>query len=305
MSEIENNAPEYPTTNESVGFDIASVFNKKPVPDIKDDPERQKKQAVKKTLLPKKEELLEANDKDEEKNITAEKPTEEIKSPEVDYKAELEKLQKRVKDTQGSFHEDRKKLAAYKKAVEKMKQDGALLDEEATMLLDHTHFEDAPEEEPLFVKYGKVWDKELEYMKKYAPNPKEIDQHILAFQHLIQTSSPQEINDILSDLSHHEEDEVEFTRQMLEIGRQYNDDIYSDIHETGSIRNLKAKYIQKETELQKKIDKLEKHIDKLKEKYEDFNTEPSNYRLPSGSSYNDLPKEGSFDLRSVFEKQGR
>jgi len=101
-------------------------------------------------------------------------------------------------------------------------------------------------------------------------------------------------------LSRYEDDEVEFTKQMLEFGRQYNEDIFADIHESGSIRNLKAKYYKKEKELQERLDKVEKKYNKLKEKYEDYNSEPSNYRLPSGGGNVSLPKNDKIDLASFY-----
>lgn len=289
-------------------FDLHGIFNKQPEVDVAPTNDAPKKERVKKAEPVKKEKAVieedDDEDEDEDEPSASDKPKEGVKSNDVDYKSEFEKLQKTVKDTQRSFHEDRKKLAAYKKAVEKMKEDGALLDEEATMLLDHTKYEnESVEDESTLVKYAKVWDKELEYMKKYAPDSKEIDQHILAFQHFMQTASREEINDALNDLSRYEDDEVELTRQMLELGRQYNDEIYADIHESGSIRNLKSKYSQKEYEMQKEIDKLKKRVDKLKEKYEDYNPEPANYKLASGSANMDLPKNVTFDPVAIFAKQ--
>lgn len=300
MSKIEKTEPVEETSVDSV-IDVHKIFNKR-----KFEPEAsvsEKKEVVQKVEEAKKVDAVSKIDEEDLEDETVKK--EEPKSREqdtTDYKAELEKLQKSVKDTQKSFHENRKQLASYRKAVEKMKEEGTLLDEEAIILLDHTKFEDQTEEEPLFVKYGKIWDKELPYMRKYAPNQKEIDQHILAFQHFVQTASPKEVNDALNELAQYEEDETEFTHQMLEIGRQYNEDIYSDIHSAGSIRNLKKKYSEKEAELQKKIDKLEKQYNKLKEKYEDYTPEPANLR-PTGIGNIDLPKNVSFDPATIFNRR--
>lgn len=251
-----------------------------------------------------KQALDEDNDKGEETENKPEKQETE-KHPEkketVDYKAEYEKLQKISKDTQKSFHENRKQLAAYKKAVEKLKSEGVLMDEEANMLLDHTHFEDAPSDVPVLVKYGNIWDKEMQYMRKYSPNPDEIKQHALAFRHLMQSTSYDEAEEILDELSNYEDDEIELTKRMLEIGRQYNEDIYADIHEAGNIRNLKHKYEKKQKELQERLDKMEKKYNKLKEKYEDYNSEPSDYRLPSGGTNVPLPKNDKIDLGAFFD----
>lgn len=293
MIEEENTQAEVAPT-----FDMHGVFNKTTTIEPQAQ-EPEKKEPVKKELKLKEKQPV-ADQEDEES--TPEKELTQSKPDETDYKSEYEKLQKTVKDTQRSFHEDRKKLSAYKKAVEKLKEEGSLLDEEATMLLDHTKHEDAPQEDTAFVKYCRVWDKELEYMKKYSPEPEQIDQHILAFQHLIQSSPTAEVNDILSDLAQYEDDEVELTKQMLEIGRQYNDDIYSDIAESGSIRKLKAKYAEKETEMQRKIDKLQKQVDKLKSQYEDYDKEPPS-KLSSGMGNVALPSGATMEPSAIFAKQ--
>lgn len=311
MTEIENRIE--PIETSETLFNVHDIFNKKDIdkPEIeqKKDIEPAKKEFIKKAKF---EDIKKsAADIKEEDESEEDEPVkkEETKSKEEDavyYKAELEKLQKSVKDTQKSFHENRKQLSAYRKAVEKMKEEGTLLDEEAVMLLDHTKFQDVTEEEPLFARYAKIWDKELPYItrawKRYDPNS-QIDQYILAFQHFIQTGSPEEVNDALSELAQYENNATEFTHQMLEIGRQYNEDIYSDIHEAGSIRSLKNKYSERESELQKKIDKLEKQYNKLKEKYEDYNSSPPNLRLPSGSANVDLPENVTFDPAAIFSRR--
>lgn len=287
-------------------FDLNDIFNNKPEDETqKETPQENslaKKAAPVKVTAP-----IEDEDGDEEEQAQEDKPSkEEAKPDEVDYKSELEKAKKTIKDTQRSFHEDRKKLVAYRKTVEKLKEDGVLLDEEAEMLLDHTSFESEPEEESEYLKYHKIWNQELQYMRKYAPDAKEIDQNFEAFQHFVQTASPHEIKEAFSDLKHYEDDEVAFTKQMLEIGRQYNEEVYADISEVGSIRHLKSKYSQNEAKLQKVIDKLTTENVNLKkqfkEKYEDYNTEPPG-RLPTGSTKNDLPTSATFDVGELFSQR--
>lgn len=290
-------------------LDIHSIFNKKEAPvEPPIEEEEAAKEPVKKKETVKtveKEPILDSEGEDEEE-VEDVKKEEKPKEKAIDYKSENEKLQKTLKDTQRSFHEDRKKLAAYKKAVEKMKEEGSLLDEEATILLDHAKYEDEPdnnENEPVLIRYGKVWDKELEYMRKYSSNAEDINQHTLAFQHLIQSASQQEREEIFEDLARYEDDEVEFTKQMLEIGRQYNDDIYADIHDAGSIRKLKSKFEEEKQELQKELDKVNKKYNKLKEKHQDYDNEPANLRIPSGAGNVDHKKEATFDIGKIFNSR--
>lgn len=288
-------------------FNVSDIFNKRNNPTAgteakeeagKEPAENSEKvQKLEKKAMPDK---VEANNEDD--NEDAKKPL-ESKGREPDHAQELEKLRKRFDDTQRLFHEDRKKLSAYKKAIEKLKAEGTLLDEEASLLLDHTRFDnDADQEadEPLLIKYGKIWDKEIEYMRKYSTNVEDINQSIHAFQHLIQSCSDKERQEIIDDLSQYEDNEVELTKQMIEMGRQYNDEIYSDIQKAGNIRNLKSILYKREEELQKKVDKLQKQYDNLKKKYEDYDAEPGG-RIPSGSSNNNLQKEDAdFDVSKIF-----
>lgn len=288
-------------------FDLEEMFEKirtekGAMPFLADETPEKVEEPEQKTKSP------EPSDEDEDDTEAEAKPAkkEAPKEKEIDYKAELEKAQKTIRDTQKSFHEDRKKLAAYKKAVEKLNEEGALTEEEATLLLDHTKYEEVTEDVPLLTRYFNIWDKEIEDMRKvyekgYISKPDEFDQHILAFQHFIQTASPKELQDALDDFSKIEDNPVELTKQMLEIGRQYNDDIYSDIHEVGGIRNLKSMYFKKEEELKNKIDKLEEKYNKLKQKYEDHDTAPVNYRNTVGRRNVDVPKYDKVDLDAFFD----
>lgn len=310
MSEIEINKESQDQESEESTFNIHNVFNKRPDVEVaqvnqapkKKDPEKKPEQ-VKKVSEPIDLDEDEDEDEDEPKDSKQKPEVKKDTSDSIDYKSEYEKLQKTVKDTQRSFHEDRRKLAAYKKAVEKFKEDGFLDEDDANTLLDHTKFESTDEDVHPLIKASNIWEKEIFNMKKYSQNADDIDKNVEAFQHLYQASSAREQEEILSELSKYDDDEIEFTKQMLEMGRQYNDEIYEDIRESGSIRNLKSKYSEKETELQNRIDKLERKIYKLKSKYEDYNEEPANLRLPTGSSHKELPKNVTFDPKSIFERQ--
>ncbi len=304
MSEVQD--------NQSQEFDIHSVFNKKETPVLSDNKENEdEKEPIEKKEPAKKVEKETAPDSEDEEDdeVADVKKEDKPKEKAVDYKAENEKLQKTLKDTQKSFHEDRKKLSAYKKTIEKMKEEGVLLDEEATMLLDHTRYEEEEtnHNKSGLTKYDDVWNKELQYMYKYASDAGEINKSVTAFQHLLRAASSEEIEDIFSDLAQYEDDEVELTKRMISYGREYNDEIYSDIHEAGSIRKLKAKFEEEKQELQKELDKVNKKYNKLKERHQDYDNEPANLRIPSGAGNIDHKKEATFDIGKIFNSryQGR
>lgn len=291
---------------QSQEIDLHNIFNKKdevePVVEEKKEDPKVKKEPVKEV----KRESAPDLDEDDDVEKPAVKKEEKAQEKVHDYKSENENLQKTLKDTQKSFHEDRRKLSAYKRAVEKLKEEGTLLEEEANLLLDHTQYEEETHSsgsEPVLIKYGKIWDKELEYMRKYSSNAIDIDQSVIAFQHLLRSSSSEEVEDIFSDLAQYEDDEVELTKRMISYGDEYNNEIYSDIHEAGSIRKLKLKYQDKIDELEKELDKSNKKYNRLREKHQDYDSEPGNQRVSSGAGNVDHKKEVSFDIGAIFNKQ--
>src|ERR1700753_13410 len=255
-------------------FDLKDIFNKRPAPSLPEKEEIKseaplEEEVVKKTKKEPVEDIKDKEDSQEDtsKNRIEDEKTDKNRTDEdddnakekiTDYKSENERLQRTLKDTQKSFHEDRKKLSAYKKTVNKFIDDGVLTEDEAQILLDHTQFEDevVNESKTVIDRYGDIWDKEIGNMKKY--NKKDvphIEQCIRAFQHMYDSSTLSEREDILDDLSHYEDDEVEFTNRMLALGSDYNDDVYSDLKDSGGIRNVKAKYQSKIDDMQKELDK--------------------------------------------------
>ncbi|CAK9250413.1 unnamed protein product [Sphagnum jensenii] len=180
---------------------------------------------------------------------------------------------------------------------------GILTDEEAQTLLSvsaHPDPQQAEEQdEPLLVRYGKVWDRELSNIRKYTDTP-DLDLHIFAFQDFLKNGSKEEIAEAFQELKSLEEDDVAFTRKMLELGKSYNEEVYKDIHTAGSLKAYKLKMKQDLEKQLKKIDKLEKEIVKYKEQYEDYIPSKS-YRLPSGGSA-ESPKDSDTSIGSIIDR---
>lgn len=309
-------------------FDLKEIFNKRAATaPVIAEPEEVKSEAPAKEdgVKKKKKEPIEEDEEEEDQEDSPKKRSDESKSEKIeqkagknrdddeddnpkekvpDYKIENERLQRTLRDTQKSFHEDRKKLSAYKKTVNKFIEDGVLTEDEAQVLLDHTQFEGevVNESKTVIVRYGEVWDKEIKNMVKYnkkdAPH---IEQCIRAFQHMYDSSSLSEREDILDDLSNYEDDEVEFTNRMLALGSEYNDDVYSDLKDSGGIRNVKAKYQDKIDDLQKDLDKMTEKYNKLKKKHSDYDAEPANLRISSGAAYVGDTKNDSLDFGKMFK----
>src|SRR5690349_3290215 len=323
------------TQTDQPTFSLDNVFNKPRVSDTtsKEDVElikenNQEKKENTKEKSQEKDKKIKSSQEDKEKEVPKEsKPTKdpiddddddifddeptESKKTSDSSKDEIEKLQKTLRDTQKSFHEDRRKLSAYKKAVQKLQEDLVLTDEDAQTLLDHTKFDEntSPShisESPM-QRYMRVWDKEIENMRKYSSDIESLDKHLEAFQNLILTVSHKEREDIIDELSEFENDEVELTKYMLDLGRVYDDEIYSHIREAGSIRNLITKFKNKEEELQNKLDKARNKIVKLQEKRDnDYDDEPYRVRQSSGGSNIDQkPSSSKFDMNAIFNPSRR
>ena len=198
---------------------------------------------------------------------------------------EAEKAERRLADSQKWGREAHSKLKSVESLIGQYLEKGILSDEEAALLLassQHPDLSAEQKEEPLLVRYGTVWDRELQNMRKYTDAP-DLDLHIQAFQHFLKNGSSSEVMEAFTELKALEKDDVAFTRKMLEMGKAYYEEVYKDIHTAGSLKDYKLKMKQEISKHLRHIDKLEKEIVKYKEQYEDYIPSKS-YRLPSGGS---------------------
>lgn len=248
----------------------------------KDNPEatveKREKKENKAPEVNKKEVNPEVKLKSKEEDRVENKP----KEASIDWKSEVEKLQHNLKETRKWGDETKRQLSAYKKVIEKFKEEGNLNEEEATELLNHTKYQELENKNKSFSeRAGEVWDKEIENIRKYSDYP-ELDRHLHAFQHFIQNGTREEVEDAHNDIKDLiDSNPILFTKKMLEIGKRYHDEIFSDLVDAGNLKNFKKQYEEKLEGSQRKIDKLEKEIAKLKDKYEGYDENP-NYRMPQG-----------------------
>lgn len=207
-------------------------------------------------------------------------------TPSIDWKKENEKIQRDLKETQRWATETKKQISAYKKIVEKFKEEGSISEDEAQELLDHTKYEEmAQKDKPFLSKAGEVWDSEIENIRKYGEY-EDIDKHIHAFQHFIQNGTSEEIKDFYEEIVDLiDSNPVLFTKKMLQMGKTYHDEIFGELAQAGNLKNFKHQYEVKIDDYQKKVDKLEKEVLRLKERYEGYDETP-NYRLPQGGGNN-------------------
>lgn len=255
---------------------------------------------------PAKEEAPQQEDaKDSETKSSPAQTDDRDESPESPFQKEKEQIERRLADSQKWGREAHSKLKSVEHLIGQYLEKGILTDEEAALLIASAQHPDPSteqKEEPLLVRYGTIWDRELANMRKYTDSP-DLDRHIQAFQHFLKNGSPADITDAFTELKALEKDDVAFTKKMLEMGKAHHDEVYKEIHEAGS---LKAYKIKKEQEISKHlrhIDKLEKEIVKYKEQYEDY-TPSKSYRLPSGGSA-ESPKDSDSSIGSILDRAKR
>lgn len=300
-------------------INLSQIFQNKPSiisqePDQKkenESPKKEKQQPKSKELTktdkPVENDKNKDDDSDDQDILEDDKEEKESAKENFNHKAELEAAQKKLKDTQKWGNDAHRKLSNYHRKVQKLKEESVLTEEEAKDLLDYVEDQqETKREKTSLERWGEVWDKEIEYMRKYSSNPEETNRNVWAFQHFIQNAPKEEIREAFEQFEalEEEKDEIAFTKKMLEIGKQWNEDIFNDIVEAGSLRNLKTHYSEKEKKLQNRLDKALKEIDKLKKKYEDYSENPQ-MGLPTGSSSNNHSQEHDFDLGRIFSSQNR
>lgn len=221
-------------------------------------------------------------------------------------KAELAKREKAAEETKLWGTELSRKLKSFEYKLAKYVEEGILTDEEAEEFKkDVQHEQREQEQEPTLMKYIKVWDAEIENLRKYTEDPL-LDKKIHAFQHFLQNSSPEEINEVMESFKDVEGDSVALTKKMLAVAAKYSDEIFSEIYEAGNLKNFKKKYQNELEKKQNNIDKLEKEVLRLKKEYEDYSPS-STMSLPNGStdSFPDAKPRKMLSTDQILEEKRR
>lgn len=227
------------------------------------------------------EKILSNNSSQDSQQIDAEE-----KKKVIDWKAKAEKESQRLRETQKWANETKMQISSYRKAVEKLLEERILDEEDVNLLLSYTESKEMPLEAlSEREKASKIFSHELENIRKYG-NYENLDEHVKALDHLVDNSTPEEIQELFAEAKElAEDDPVLFTKKILEVAERYYDEIYEDFSKAGNLKNLKASFEEEVTKRDKIIDKLEKEILKLKKRYEDYDDNPQ-YRIPQGGGNN-------------------
>jgi hypothetical protein len=213
-------------------------------------------------------------------------------------KQDRERQDKAFKETQKWGHGLRRQLSTFEQQVKAYMGEGVLTEEEGQKLLNTTAVEDeTPFQESPLAMYSKVWDEELENIRKYTQEA-DLDQHVLAFQHLLKNGDPQELEDAFGQFEEVKENPLALTRKMLDIGKLYNEEVYQELSQAGSLKAFKQQYETKLKQQQKKIDRLEKDLLKFKETSDYISS--SSYVLPPGGQEEAHGDDTSFG--GIFKK---
>ena len=221
-----------------------------------------------------------------------EDPSLESSPQEIQY----QKLEKSFKETQRWGRGLSQKLKSLESQVKRFQEEGILTDGEAQHLMEVTAHEAEENHSPL-MRYSILWDQELENMKKYTDMPN-LDQKVLAFQHLLKQATGSELEELLETFKEVEDDPIKLTRKMLEMGEDYLEDVYEDLSKAGSLKALKKGYTKQLESQRQSIDKLKKELVQLKQ---DGYVPSTRYGLPSGGSQ-EAPKNNDVSLRGVFTR---
>lgn len=230
--------------------------------------------------------------KEEEQNKQERKEEKKKESPDekknTDWETQARRVEKNYKETRKWAEDVNKKISSYKRSVLKLAEEGDISDEQAEILLSHTQHQELDEKDDFSSnessKTAKIWNQEIEYIRRYG-NYDDLDDHIAALQHLVSISSKEEIEELFDEAkSYIDEDPVKYVKKILEVGKDYYDDVYKEFHQAGNLKNFKSFYEDEIKKHKKTIDKLEKEVVKLRQRYEDYD-KSFNYDIPQGSAH--------------------
>jgi len=185
----------------------------------------------------------------------------------------LEKTEKVLADNQRYGRTNAQKVKAALKVAQQLAEDGILDESEARGLLDalqtegedHSVYPSPSSPAHLFAPIFRVANKELENIRKYTDDDR-LQDKVEAFDWFLSTSSDEEREQALEDLTELLDNPVKLAKRMLSIGQDVYDGSYRAIREAGGVKNCLAQKEQVIEKLQKNIDKLEKKL----LQYEDF-----------------------------------
>ncbi len=237
--------------------------------------EKQQKQQIGQNIASGKE------DKTSQKEYADADDATKANTNEITADKQLAELQNKHKQAIKWNNQLSRKMKVLEQKLAEYVDGGILTGSEAEDLQVHIEHEHPYEEETghysTLSKYAKVWDSEIDNLRKYTDD-KEIDRKILAFQHLLKTATEAELNPLFEAFEQVQFDPVALTRAMLKAGEEYDQNVYKDLLDKGGLKNLTKHYQKALLDKQKQIDKLEKELLQFKDNSDYISS--GVYRLP-------------------------
>lgn len=220
---------------------------------------------------------------------------------EVDHPDDTQiKLQEELTRNKKWGHDLARKLKSYQSKLESYVADGKITLDEAKDLYAETTHDDLIQEESLYDTYAKIWDQEIENIRKYAPDDN-LDKHIMGFQAKMKLSSPDEISKLFAAFKG-EKDPVRLTRSMLKEGSTYYDTVLSKVDPHGGMEG----YI---SHMEKSLKRAQDKVDSLKEEVVNLKSEgymtSAGYSLPSHGDKGQYQKDMTLDSVFTRARQGQ
>lgn len=248
-------------------------------------------------------EKTQASDQGASQNASSGSASEALDEESIGESDSTQKLEEELTRNKKWGHDLARKLKSYQSKLESYVNDGKLTVDEAQDLYAQTMHDDMPQEESLYDRCAKIWDAEIQNLRKYAPD-ENLDKHIMGFQAKMKMSSQEEISETFKSFEK-EEDPVRLTRQMLKEGASYYDKVLSKTEPYGGMEG----YV---THMEKALEKAHAKVDALKQEVVKLKSEgylsSAGYSLPSQARERDKGKyQKDMALESVFERarQGR
>lgn len=283
---------------------LDDIFAAKPLTEKSTEHTQEHKQS-----LESKEKASSSESEDRKELSSSTKNKEETKEDTADLeslKAELAREKSRALENQKYSRQTAQKLKNTLRLVKEMETSG-LLDEEdvqkiAASLSNDGDVDLDPERGSIYTihplgEFIKIADAELVNLKKYTDDPL-LDDKIFSFNHYIQNTDKETVDELMDTLSDLKDNPVALTKKLLSIGKEHYDNVYKDLKESGGLTGLLSKFKEKEEKLNKQIDRLNKKLSQ----YEDYNK--SSYKIDSVQESGEAEPSGDV-LDEVFEERDR
>jgi len=211
-----------------------------------------------------------------------------------------------MRKSQARVHRSNNKIKLVESTLQRYVEDTVLTEDEAKALKDILALdpEDIAEADNNTVKdqsaspldkYIGIWRENLPVVQDIAEVKRD---HIEAFDHRVRNALPDELTEIEAALKAVEDRPIKLTKKMLDLGKEYYDDVYVPLSKYGGFKGLQIAHKKEVSTLKKEIDKLNKEVLQLKDSSDYLSNAQNSYRIPTSSAKKEkeTKAQGRFNL---------